>query len=143
MSWCGSPVILLISKNLFAILLRTRDTESGGARNAHIFHICSASCAPSFPVSPALVTDRKQVLRSGEQRKSKRGARLVIRLRNPSRERTNAAHIGRALSDRNRAARIEKVECMRRFQRHFIRRQRERRIHQALCLRFICIELTE
>src|SRR5260363_198672 len=63
MSWCGSPVILLISKNLFAILLRTRDTESGGARYAHIFHICSASCAPSFPVRRALVTDRKQVLR--------------------------------------------------------------------------------
>src|SRR5260363_80576 len=27
--------------------LRAREPASGGARNAHIFHICSASCAPS------------------------------------------------------------------------------------------------
>src|SRR5260363_268369 len=49
------------SKNLFTILLRTRDTGSGGARNPHIYQICSGSCAPSFPVCRALVTDRKQV----------------------------------------------------------------------------------
>ncbi|CCD29433.1 putative Methylated-DNA--(protein)-cysteine S-methyltransferase [Candidatus Glomeribacter gigasporarum BEG34] len=38
------------AQNLFTILLRTRDTGSGGARNPHIYQICSASCAPSFPV---------------------------------------------------------------------------------------------
>src|SRR5256885_1154931 len=74
------------------------------------------------------------------QRETQLLARRVIGLGHRTRERAHAGDVSGAFGHGDGAARVEKVERMRAFKDHFVRRQDALRLHEALGFRFKVFE---
>ncbi len=74
---------------------------------------------------------------AGRQRETQTGATVEVFLRHAARQVANAADVGGAFGDGNRAASVEQIEAVRRLEYLFVSGQRQLRGHQRLGLLFM------
>src|SRR6185436_10133216 len=102
----------------------------------------SESCRSDFGGSSSVSSSTSRASGMGH-REAETLAGLEVGLRHGAREGAHAADVGGALSDRDRAARVEQVEGVRSLQHHFVARQHALRLDESFRLGFEVAEVTE
>src|SRR6185436_7114864 len=99
----------------------------------------SESCRSDFGGSSSVSSSTSRASGMGH-REAEPLAGLEVGLRDGARECAHAADVGGALGDRDRAARIEQIEGVRRLQHHFIAGQNTLHVDEPFRLLFIVLE---